>query len=264
MVERLVRQILVTARTYPELSTKHRESACTAGVFLDDRTWCRLYPMPVRYMDVPPKRYDIIEARVWQDEGKDSRPESWRVDPDSIRIVRHVGTGKGRPPDWSERREFVFNQSRLFDSVESLKAMSKTSGISLGMIEPLPGATARIEARPAADAVEWRERLHTVVAQHDLLDEPRPPDLEYLPKRVKVRFKCQRSSCPGHNCVVLDWEICELARREGWESAKRKMDELLAPHYETHFMMGNFNNHRASFGIVGLWYPKRARQGKLF
>jgi len=265
MPERTTREILVFALTYPELSTKYRESACTGGVFMDSREWCRIYPLPVRFLDERVRRWSVISARVWQEPGKDSRPESWRIEADSIRVKRKITTGNGRPPDWRERREIVFRADRVFSTLEDLSAKQAADGTSLGIVRPREGAVVRIEERPPADRREWESKLHLVVDQGDLLPgKRRPPALEYLSKRLKVRFRCPSDRCRGHNCVVLDWEICELARREGWDAAREKVDTLLGSDYDTQFFMGNFNAHRRNFGIVGLWYPKRARQGKLF
>ena len=70
--------------TYPELSTRHKESVCTGGVFLDSKEWCRIYPFPVRYLR---EKVDVIDATVWQDPSHDQRPKSWKIDPGSIRTI---------------------------------------------------------------------------------------------------------------------------------------------------------------------------------
>jgi len=265
MPERMVREILLFALTYPELSTKYRESACTGGVFMDTHEWCRIYPLPVRYLEKRVHRWDVISARVWQEPKRDSRPESWRIDAESIRVVRRVGTGRGRPPDWEERRAMVLRPGRTFQSLEALKAQQSADGTSLGIIRPRAGAIVHLTRRTDAEHREWRDKLHLVVDQADLLPGAlRPPELEYLPNRIKIRFACEGARCRGHDCVVLDWEICELARRKGWDAAQCKLESLLSADYDTQFFMGNFNGHRKSFGIVGLWYPKLARQGRLF
>jgi hypothetical protein len=99
VVQHVQREILITARTYPELSTKYRESVCTGGVFLDDGQWCRIYPFPARYLEKRVKHWDVIHGEVWQEPGWDGRPESHRIFPDSIERVGHIDTGRGHPPD---------------------------------------------------------------------------------------------------------------------------------------------------------------------
>jgi hypothetical protein len=56
----------------------------------------------------------------------------------------------------------------------------------------------------------------------------------------------------------------ELARRDGWEKAKQKLEELsnLKTH-EFRLFMGNFRLHLKEFGIIGMWYPKIPAQGSL-
>jgi len=263
MPERVRREILITAMTYPELSTKYRESACTGGVFMDTQEWCRIYPMPIRYLAERVHRWDVISATVWQDPSKDSRPESWRVDADSIKAVGKISTGRGHPPTWERRRQLLLSPERCFESIERLKECQKSVGTSLGLIVPREGGRVSIEPRLAADEKAWQDKLHLVIDQGDLLERHRLRALDYLPNRIKVDFRCRGSQCRGHDCVVLDWEICELARRESWDMAKEKLQTLLGSEYETQFMMGNFSKHLRSFGIVGIWYPKAQRQRRL-
>lgn len=262
MAEKRKRSILIIARTYPELSRRHRESACTAGVFLDTGDWCRIYPLPARYLEKNVARYDVISALVWRND-EDPRPESFKIDPGSIQKIDHISTGKGSPPNWQARANLVLREDRCFESVEHLKAKQKELGTSLGMISPRPGARTGIEKRPESDRAEWEKRLRGILHQSDLFDKPK--ELQYLSSRIVVRFHCLGNECTTeHKCGVLDWEICELARRDGFEAAKEKLRTLLNNDiYETRFMVGNFRTHLESFGIVGLWYPKRSPQLQL-
>ena len=43
-------RILVTVKTYPELSKTYGEAVCSAGL-REDGTWMRLYPVPFRRLD---------------------------------------------------------------------------------------------------------------------------------------------------------------------------------------------------------------------
>lgn len=40
-------KVLITVKTYPNLSTKYEELVCTAG-FREDGTWIRIYPVQFR------------------------------------------------------------------------------------------------------------------------------------------------------------------------------------------------------------------------
>lgn len=263
LVHRVRRSILVHTRTYPELSTRYRESVCTGGVFTDDGAWCRIYPFPARYLEEAVKRWDIISAEVWQDPSHDPRPESWKINPQSIHKIGHLETGRGSPPNWDARREQLFSASRVFSSVEEIEKAQRRDGTSLGLVQPRRRASVRAESRPPEDRDAWDKKLGDLLDQGDLLE--RPKALDYLDKRIKVRFRCEGADCEReHDCSVLDWEICQLARRDGWEAAIDKLDALLdRDAYDTWFIMGNFRQHPQSFGIVGIWYPRATAQLRL-
>lgn len=43
-------KVLIAVKTYPTISEKYNELACTAG-FREDGSWIRLYPIPFRLLD---------------------------------------------------------------------------------------------------------------------------------------------------------------------------------------------------------------------
>ena len=58
--------------------------------------------------------------------------------------------------------------------------------------------------------------------------------------------------------TILDWGLGELARRQGPEKARQKMEALADPKkYDLKFFLGNMLAYQTTFTIVGLWYPKR-------
>lgn len=254
------REILVTAITYPELSTRYRESACTGGVFLDDRSWCRIYPVPIRYLNERIHLWDVIRARVWEP-SDDPRPESRRVDPGSIERIRSVPTGRGRPPQWDARREILFSEDRMFESLESLQACQTRDGTSLGMVTPRPGVKVGLETRSEQERKEWNEKLESLRTQGELFPAERMA-LDFMPYRLRLQFECSGSDCiRQHDCGVLDWGVCQMIRRDGVDVARQRLRDLAdSQQYDLRLMMGNFRLWLRSFGVVGLWYPKRASQ----
>src|SRR5438552_3531066 len=106
MREEIVR-ILIWGKTCPELSTRHVETVCTGGVREDGRP-IRLYPVPLRYLAEGGKYtlYDWIEVPI-RKSTNDPRPESFKVRPDAIKILRNVGTDD----HWRERRAAVLKDS---------------------------------------------------------------------------------------------------------------------------------------------------------
>lgn len=83
-------EIVVLIKAAPEIGQRHGETVCVAGVDAYGR-WHRLYPVPFR--DLLPeqrfKRWDRIRVR-WRPPSDDGRPESKRIDPESLEIVSKV------------------------------------------------------------------------------------------------------------------------------------------------------------------------------
>lgn len=91
------KQILVTVKAYPNPSRKYEETVCVAGIDLKSNQWMRLYPIPFRDLDNDKKfkKYSIIELKA-EKAPADTRPESYKVDSGSIKILDHYDTTKIR------------------------------------------------------------------------------------------------------------------------------------------------------------------------
>ena len=115
-------KVLIWAKTYPELSKRHRETVCTGGC-LEDGTPIRLYPVPLRYLPVTSqyRLYDWISVPLRRN-SMDTRPESFRV----AQGVMPTTVGKARTTHgWEARREVVFKrQDWHFDCASDLHAES--------------------------------------------------------------------------------------------------------------------------------------------
>lgn len=107
MKERI--KVLITVKTYPNLSIKHDELVCTAG-FREDGTWIRLFPIPYRKLDYDQqyKKYQWIEVDVERNE-KDFRPESYR--PLNIDQATFGQTIPAGPNGWQVRRQYCLNNT---------------------------------------------------------------------------------------------------------------------------------------------------------
>lgn len=83
----LERRILVVVKTYPNPSSTYGETVCCAGVDLESGEWVRLYPITFRGLaDRQFEKFQEIRCRATRPRD-DTRPESWRVDQDSIELV---------------------------------------------------------------------------------------------------------------------------------------------------------------------------------
>ena len=74
-------RIMITVKTYPELSARYHETSCLAGIRLDQGTpqHVRLFPVPFRLLNEESQfaKYSIVEVDVQRHHG-DRRPESLR------------------------------------------------------------------------------------------------------------------------------------------------------------------------------------------
>lgn len=256
-----LRRILIYCKTYPELSTRHTETVCTAGVTIPGGAPVRLYPVPLRLIEraLQYELYDVIEVPVERNR-RDPRPESFKLDPSRIRRVQRLGTDHA----WEVRREHIFgDQSWHYPCLEQLKAQQRSSLRSLGLVSVAEVAAVELEDRSEDERRKHEERLRAQASIIGLFDEPTRRQLDFLPFRVRVRWRCGAPgapgyACPGHSASVLDWGLLELGRREGAEQARAKMESLAdLARYDLHFFVGNFFTHPTVFGIIGMWYPPR-------
>jgi hypothetical protein len=112
------KNICVVTKAYPEYSSRHGSVACTAGISKDGE-WIRLYPVDMRYFVGKEKisKFDIIQVECKKDRDKLSRRESYKVRPDSIRIIDKSLT---KPKaDWKKRNEILLPHK--INSIENLQ-----------------------------------------------------------------------------------------------------------------------------------------------
>jgi hypothetical protein len=250
------RKILIATKTYPSISTKYKETVCTAGVLLDDNEkllqWIRIYPIRYRYLDFDKRypRWAIIRAKIAKNE-KDYRTESFKIDDDSLKIIRKIDTKN----NWEERKKFVLPLQ--FRSIEDIQRQNK----SLGIIKPQS-----IEKYfHKKTEREWNPRQQAVLDQLDLF-EPQI-DLEKIPYQFIYQFTDGDST--SHKYSISDWEIMQLyrncrnhsnfsgieAEQEALEKVRQKLENDFLKNKDLYFIVGNLKNHSQSFMIIGLFYP---------
>jgi hypothetical protein len=255
-------RVLIWGKTYPELSKRYTETVCTGGV-REDGTPIRLYPVPLRYLDGGQQYqlYDWIDVPAQRSQS-DPRPESFRVASDHITRVAHLSTDRG---SWRTRHDLIFrNPSWHFGSVAELKRAEEEARRSMGLVAPRSIEDVRLVRKTASARREYEDKMRGIQAQADMF-RPEYKELEFLEFDVQLRWRCIEP-CPEcsrrpHHMKVLDWGLLELGRREGWEKARAKLEEI--SNLQTHdfrLFLGNFRLHPKNFGIIGLWYPKRPSQ----
>lgn len=250
------RKILIATKTYPSISTKYQETVCTAGILLSEEEnplqWIRIYPIRYRYLDFDKRypRWAIVSAKIKKND-QDYRPESFKIDDNSLAIIRKIDTTN----NWQERKSLVL--SLQFRSIADIQAQGK----SLGIIKPK--SIERFFSKKTSR--EWNQKQQTVLNQLDLF-EPNI-DLEKIPYQFVYQFT-DEDNVP-HKYSISDWEIMELYRKcrdrsqlsgleaeqYALEKVRQKLEDDFLESKDLYFIVGNLKNYAKSFMIIGLFYP---------
>jgi hypothetical protein len=115
-------EAIIIIKAAPQVGQRHGETVCCAGIDLYGH-WLRLYPVSFRTLEGGQKfgRWDRIKFK-WQRPNDDPRPESRRVNQQSIEIVGELKA--------SERGNF------LAKSIVSSLARERETGRSLALLKP--------------------------------------------------------------------------------------------------------------------------------
>ena len=253
------RRILVVVKTYPNPSQSYVETVCCAGVDLDTGSWVRMYPITFRRLaDKKFAKYQLITCAVGRPRG-DNRPESLRVDQDTIELVGEPMAAGDH--GWRRRMASLPRPSR---SLEEIQDAQRRDGTSLGMFRPK-----EIERLVKRKAKPWNERQRTALRQQRLglgeAELAELADLEQIPWSFAYEFTCDDDRCGGHELGILDWEIGASYRQwsrlygDRWEDKLRQRYEIELPARDLHFVVGNLARRRRTFEIIGLLRPPRPK-----
>jgi hypothetical protein len=123
-------ELLILTKTYPAPSTQYRETTCVAAVNNLGQLR-RLFPVPYRLLEGSAqfKKWEWITARLTIPD-KDHRPESHRIDADSIeRSDNILDTKHG---DWSARLRWI--EPHVVPGFAALEARRQTTNETLGFL----------------------------------------------------------------------------------------------------------------------------------
>lgn len=248
-------RILITVKTYPDVSHKYLETCCVAGIRLDcdPVRHVRLFPVPHRLLEQDKQfaKYNIVEVDVRR-QNTDRRPESLRPNLDSLTVVDEVDTRDG----WAERVRLA--RPLIAPSLCAIKRRQQEDGTSLGLFRP-----AVIESFRLADARPWSAEQSGIVNQTDIIHPDHRP-LEWVPFEFRYRFRCQDQDCAGHDMGLHDWEAGQSWRRfRRTYPADRLKDvlhdrwwtKMITPGRATHFFVGNIAARPKTFMLLGLFQP---------
>ena len=230
-------EILIIVKVYPSPSKKYGEIVCTAGITKDGK-WIRVYP--VSYRDLPFtqrfSKFQWIQAKVAQTKEKLNRPESHKLDQNSIKLLTQIPAGAG----WKEREKYFV--PLVSKSLEELEDLKKQKGVSLGAFKPKLVKDFIIKPVQA----NWELKKKVILGQSQLFNQQRSP-LEKIPYTFRYEFICDDQRCLGHNMIILDWEVCE-----GYRNFKNVYkDEILTLQKLKEKWFDYFFNQRESYFVVG-------------
>jgi hypothetical protein len=249
-------RILVVVKTYPTPSQRYGETVCCAGVDLESGNWVRMYPITFRRLASRFRKFEIIDCRAAYPRD-DQRPESRRIDQDSIATSTFIGTGRA----WQKRLELL---PPLAKSMEELVEANREGNISIGAFRP------QLVSRLVIEAAEpWSEKQLNALRQQRMKlgedDSKELRELEQLPVEFSYRFRCEDVRCRGHKMRILDWEIGEAYRKwshaypEDWERRIREKFEHELPGKDLILVVGTMAAHPNTFVVIGLIYPPRPK-----
>lgn len=252
------KKILITVKAYPNPSKKYGETVCCAGVDLSNSQLIRLYPIPFRELQNPKKfkKYSIIEVDCIKTTN-DKRPESYKVNADSIKVMESLDSEKGK---WTKRKELV-----LKAPVKSMCGVLKDQqekDVSLGIVKPRD-----IEFESSKSKKDDEAARDAAYAQLRLFGE-KLEKLEQIPFNFYYQFKCfDEVDCPSHRLLIIDWEIHQLYRnlksdQISDEALIEKIKEKWLAIADTskndvYIFVGNMKRIRENFMVLGVFYPKK-------
>ena len=218
-------RVLITVRTYPTPSAKSVEASCTAGVTADGQ-WIRLFPISYRLMaeERQFKKWQWIEVETLK-ASTDSRPESFKVNEDSIVVGNSVDTKDG----WRQRRALMESLRRP-SMCRIQRQLNENGSPTLGFFRPFQITRLRIDP---AERPEWTADERASLTQRGDLFRKAPEQLlEKIPLEFRYEFRCRDIDCNGHAMLCTDWEMVQAYRSWRTEYGD-KWEEQFRQRFET-------------------------------
>jgi hypothetical protein len=256
------KKILILGMTYPQYSRKYTENVCTGGIIEDDFSMIRIHPVPRRYLDESKrfKAFQWIKAKITK-HTSDSRPESFRIDSESIELEEIIPSQK---PE--ERRRILDNSPHLFNSVEELRDKYDSKKTSMGIINPKEIIDIQLQYRTEEDRKIWMEKEAELLAQTKLPFEKPVMPIDFPEARFVVSWRCQDPRCQSHKMGIENWGLHELYRKYSNETdgKTRVLDkmrqELDLSKRDVYFFLGTLRGRQWQFGLMGTYSPKKMKQ----
>jgi hypothetical protein len=260
-------KILILTKTYPNPSKKYQETTCVAGVSEHGKL-TRIYPVRYRFLQDEQqfKKWQWIEGKLSKSTA-DNRPESRKVDSDSIRLGDVIDTQN----NWSKRLKWI--EPHILPSFSSLEERRLNTGETLGFLRPSRLISLEVVPLPK-DERDWtddeKEKLTRDLQQPGLFDDANKPTISILRKiPYSFYYKYEIETLDGPEVkrhMITDWEAgalfwnCYKSHGEMWEKPFREKLEAGFQKKDMILMMGNMHLHQHQWLIIGLVYPPKIPQ----
>ena len=260
--------ILITVKTYPNISVKYDELVCTAGI-KEDGSWVRIYPVPFRKLAYASqyKKYDWIEVDL-EKNPSDFRPESYKPKSE-IKVVGHINTKN----NWNDRKSVVLNS--VYTSLDKLIKDAKDKRICTSLAVFKPAKVIDFIYKPVER--EWDPKKLIRLNQLNLFEQDK--DKMEVVRKLPYKFSFTFSDEEGKESTMMieDWETGQLYwnclqkyndETKACEDVRKKYFDDFAATKDLYFFLGTtLQNHYVSrnpFIIIGTFQPKTEHQLKLF
>ena len=250
-------ELLILTKTYPSPSANYRETTCVAAINSAGELR-RLFPVPYRLLegDAQFKKWEWIHARISRTD-KDHRPESRRIDADSIeRPGKVIQVKRG---DWSERIKWI--EPHVVESFATLEARRQATGQTLGFLRPT--RLVKIEITRLRDS-DWTEADKIKLSQDGLFDSEEIRSralLRKLPFDFHYHYesggKVEKHKLVDWEAGALYWHCFDAYGAAGWETKFRQRLETEFGQKDLLFLMGTIHRFPDQWLIVGFVYPPK-------
>lgn len=231
--------MIVLVKALPHAGSKHGETVCCAGV-TEKGEWRRQFPIPFRRLQTKFKRWDIVEYEYRLPEN-DKRPESRRVQEDTIRIVRSV-------PE-KERAQF------LASVVVPSTSVAASKGQTLALIRPRK-IQFKAKKKSPGELVAEQQAYRLAASQTSLFDKELA---ELQPCPYAFKFIYEDEAGIAHTSTCDDWETAAMfynfEKRIGEKdalAAMKKTFEIDYPEKGMAFAMGVHSRRQEQWLLVGV------------
>jgi hypothetical protein len=271
-------KVLLTVTTYPLPSRSYDELVCTAGI-LENGDWIRIYPVPLSFLlgqrqsgKMQSFKYTWMELDL-NPRSDDFRPESFspkNYDFRDLSLFDQIDTKN----NWSLRKEICLKN--VFTNLDALIELSKApTNKSLATFKPT--TIERLEI--VEDDPEWKNEWKELRKQGDLFSQDKAPEIliPKLPYKFYYRFK--DDSGKSRRLMIEDWEIGALYwkclkasegdEKQALEKVRQRFEYEFINKKEIYFFLGttrqwHMRRSKNPFVIIGVFYPKKESQLKLF